>query len=196
MHRPCHENGEIGSAALFGGGLNLNAAGHHRRGKLHDIGANGVARKSEDVVEGRCLGFAPGKRLAARAEKLSDGGDNGSDATLAETIEKAQRVETLIYAILYTDGGYGSGEGRHIMERLGKETGGSYFEVSKKLPIDQVYALIQEDLRSQYSIGYVSDKPPQLTELRKLQLTVKRPGLVVQTRDRYWTGPPLAADTK
>jgi len=127
---------------------------------------------------------------------LSDGGDNGSDATLTETIEQAQRAETLIYAILYTDGGYGSGEGRQIMERLGKETGGSYFEVSKKLPIDQVYALIQEDLRSQYSIGYVSDKPTQLTELRRLQLTVKRPGLVVQTRDRYWTGPPLAADSK
>src|SRR5665213_578449 len=77
---------------------------------------------------------------------LSDGGDNGSDATLAGTIEEAQRAETLIYSILYTDGGFGSGEGRDIMERLAKQTGGSYFQVSKKLTIDQVYALIQEDL--------------------------------------------------
>ena len=64
---------------------------------------------------------------------LSDGGENGSDATLADAIEAAQRAETLIYSILFTDGGFGSGEGRSIMQRLAKETGGGYFEVSKKL---------------------------------------------------------------
>src|SRR5580698_5181687 len=52
---------------------------------------------------------------------LSDGGDNGSDATLDGAIEAAQRAETLIYSILFTDGGFGSGEGIHIMERLAKE---------------------------------------------------------------------------
>jgi VWFA-related protein len=120
---------------------------------------------------------------------LSDGGDNGSDASMSDAIEAAQRAETLIYAILFTDGGFGSSEGRHIMEQLAKQTGGSYFEVSKKLTIDQVFALIQEDLRSQYSLGYVSDRPAQIAEFRKIQLTVKRPGLIVQSRDRYWAGP-------
>jgi VWFA-related protein len=121
---------------------------------------------------------------------LSDGGENRSDATLDNVIDAAQRAETLIYAILFTDGGFGSGEGRNIMQRLAKDTGGSYFEVSKKLGIDQVYALIQEDLRSQYSLGYVSDRPAKGAEFRRLQLTVKRPGLIVRSRDRYWAGPP------
>jgi VWFA-related protein len=118
---------------------------------------------------------------------LSDGGENGSDATIAEAIEAAQRAETLIYAILFSDGSYGANPG--IMQRLAKETGGGYFEVSKKLTIDQVFALIQEDLRSQYSIGFVSDRPTNISEFRKIQLTVKRPALVVQSRDRYWAGP-------
>jgi VWFA-related protein len=118
---------------------------------------------------------------------LSDGGENGSDATIAEAIEAAQRAETLIYTILFSDGSYGANPG--IMQRLAKETGGGYFEVSKKLSIDQVYALIQEDLRSQYSIGFVSDRPATVSEFRKIQLTVKRPALVVQSRDRYWAGP-------
>ena len=118
---------------------------------------------------------------------LSDGGENGSDATIAEAIEAAQRAETLIYSILFSDGSYGSNPG--IMQRLAKETGGGYFEVSKKLSIDQVFALIQEDLRSQYSIGFVSDRPTAISEFRKIQLTLKRPGLVVQSRDRYWAGP-------
>ncbi len=119
---------------------------------------------------------------------LSDGGENGSDATLSEAIEAAARTETLIYTILFSDGSYGADRG--IMQRLAKETGGGYFEVSKKLTIDQVYALIQDDLRSQYSVGYVSDRPTQISEFRKVQLTVKRPALVVQSRDRYWAGPP------
>jgi VWFA-related protein len=122
---------------------------------------------------------------------LSDGGDNGSDATLDGAVDAAQKAETLIYAILFTEGGFGSGEGRRIMQHLGKESGGSFFEVSKKLTIDQVFALIEEDLRSQYSLGYVSDRPAQIAEFRKIQLTVKRPGLIVQSRDRYWAGPSI-----
>jgi VWFA-related protein len=121
---------------------------------------------------------------------LSDGGENGSNATLTEAVQEAQRTNTLIYTILFTDGGFGSDFGKRIMQRLAKETGGSYFEVSKKLTIDQVYAQIEEDLRSQYSIGYVSDKPAQISEFRRIQLTVKKTGLTVNARDRYWAGPP------
>lgn len=120
---------------------------------------------------------------------LSDGGENGSDASLDEAIDAAQRAETLIYTIFYSDGGF-NGDGKNIMQRLAKDTGGTYFEVSKKFPIDQVYAVIEEDLRSQYNIGYVSDRPATVTEFRKVQLTVKRPGLVVRCRDRYWAEPP------
>jgi VWFA-related protein len=119
---------------------------------------------------------------------LSDGGENGSDSTLSDAIEAAQRVDTLIYAILFSDGSYGADKG--VMQRLAKETGGGYFEVSKKQTIDQVFSLIEQDLRSQYSLGYVSDRPATISEFRRVQLTLKRPGLVVQSRDRYWAGPP------
>jgi len=120
---------------------------------------------------------------------LSDGGENGSNATLNDAIQEAQRTNTLIYTIIYSDGGFGSDLGKRIMERLAKETGGSCFEVSKKLTVEQVYAQIEEDLRSQYSIGYVSDKPAAISEFRKIQIAVKRPGLSVNARDRYWAGP-------
>jgi VWFA-related protein len=119
---------------------------------------------------------------------MSDGGENGSDATLSDAIEAAQRAETLIYTILFSDNSYGNNPG--IMQTLAKETGGGYFAVSKKLTIDQVFALIEEDLRNQYSIGFVSDRPAPVSEFRKLQLVLKKPGLVVQSRDRYWAEPP------
>jgi len=120
---------------------------------------------------------------------LSDGGENGSNATLKEAVEEAQRSNTLIYTILFTDGGFGSDFGKRVMQRLAKETGGGYFEVSKKMTIDQVYAQIEEDLRNQYSIGYVSDHPAVISEFRKIQLNVKRPGVTINARDRYWAGP-------
>jgi VWFA-related protein len=121
---------------------------------------------------------------------LSDGGDNGSDQTLASAIEAAQRADTLIYSILYADsgyyGGFGGGEGKTAMMRLAKETGGSFFEVSKKLNIRQIYGIIEQELRSQYNLGFVSDQPVRVSEFRVLQLTTSRKDLIVQARDRYW----------
>jgi len=61
--------------------------------------------------------------------------------------------------------------------------------VSKKLSIDQIFAMIEAELRSQYAIGYVSDKPCTISEFRKLQLVTKTKGLTVQARTRYWAQP-------
>ena len=120
---------------------------------------------------------------------LSDGGDNGSDETLQSAIEAAQRADTLIYSILFADSGYYGGYdpgGKTAMMRLAKETGGSFFEVSKKQSIGQIYGIIEQELRSQYNLGYVSDQPVRVSEFRKLQLAVDRKDLIVQSRDRYW----------
>jgi len=115
---------------------------------------------------------------------LTDGVDYGSSSTIAEAIESAQKNDTLVYSILFADRNGDAGRGALV--KLSRETGGAFYEVSKKLPIDRIYALIQDELRSQYNLGYVSDKPVELSEWRKIQLTVKQKGLVVQARDRYW----------
>ena len=122
---------------------------------------------------------------------LSDGVDFGSTLTVKEAVEAAQRADTLVYAILYADPGaygpFGGGiDGRRVMERLAEETGGSSFEVSKKHPVDEMFAILQEELRNQYNMGYVSDKPVTISGFRTIQLTVKRKGLVVQARHQYW----------
>ena len=72
------------------------------------------------------------------------------------------------------------------MLRLARETGGSFFEVSKKRPIDEIFAVIEQELRSEYSFGFVSDQPVRNSEFRTLQLTVKSKDLAVHARDRYW----------
>jgi VWFA-related protein len=122
---------------------------------------------------------------------LSDGVDFGSDATPQEAIEAAQRAETLVYSILYSDpSAYGifggGGEGKRVLQHLSEESGGTFFEVSKKQTVDQMFDILQEELRNQYTLGYVSDKPVGLAEFRTIQLTARQKGLVVQSRHRYW----------
>lgn len=121
---------------------------------------------------------------------LTDGMDEGSEISLTEAIESAQRADTLIYSILFSDatyygGGLGAG-GARVLKRLSKETGGGYFEVSKQQTVGDIYNAIQEELRSEYSLGFVSDKPVTHSGFRALRVTLKQKGLTVQARDRYY----------
>jgi VWFA-related protein len=120
---------------------------------------------------------------------LTDGVDTGSEASVPAAIDAAQQADTLIYSILFADAGaygFGGADGRKPLQRMAQETGGSFFEVSKKQSIDQIFGIIQDELRSQYSLGYVSDVPVRLSEFRHIELTTKRKGLLVQSRDRYY----------
>jgi len=76
-------------------------------------------------------------------------------------------------------------DGKKILQQISKETGGSYFEVSKKKTVDQIYSEIEDELRNQYSLGYTSDQTGG-GGFRKIQLTVKQKGYTVQTRDGYY----------
>jgi VWFA-related protein len=73
-----------------------------------------------------------------------------------------------------------------VLERLSRETGGRYFEVSKKEPIDKVYESLEEELRSQYSIGYTPDTKTASNDYRHIHLTTKQKSLIVQTREGYY----------
>jgi len=95
----------------------------------------------------------------------------------------------------YGGGPYGGGgrrypqsrpDGKKILEQMAKETGGGFFEVSKKQPIEQIYERIQEELRSQYNLGYTPEQPAASAGFRKIRVTTKTKGLVVQARDGYY----------
>ena len=119
---------------------------------------------------------------------LTDGVDVGSYGSVDDAVEAAQRADTLIYSILYSDSGaygiFGGRDGRKVLERMSGDTGGSLFEVSKKLSVDQVFDIMQQELRTQYNLGYVSDRPVTLSEFRAIGLSVNQKGMTVQARKR------------
>ncbi len=78
-------------------------------------------------------------------------------------------------------------DGKKILERISKETGGRLFEVSKKKPIDQIYTDIAEELRNQYNLGYTPDRDASNnSSYHKIQLTAKPKDLTVQAREGYY----------
>ena len=77
-------------------------------------------------------------------------------------------------------------DGKKALQRLSQETGGRFFEVSKKHPIEEIYASIQEELRNQYSIGYTPDHSDASAAYHTVKLTTKQKDLQVQTRDKYY----------
>jgi VWFA-related protein len=146
---------------------------------------------------------------------LTDGVDRNSKETLADAIEAAQRANTVVYAVLFKGeqpydehggwgmGGHGGGrgggphtypqearpDGKKILERITKETGGRLFEVSKKQPVDDIYAQIEQELRSQYVLGYSPVKVSDAADYRKIHVVTVTKGLIVQARDGYYSAP-------
>jgi len=77
-------------------------------------------------------------------------------------------------------------DGKKILERISKETGGRFFEVSKKESVGEIYTSIVEELRTQYSMGYTPDKNSAASGYHHVTLAVKRKDLTVQTREGYY----------
>ncbi len=90
-------------------------------------------------------------------------------------------------------------DGKKILERISKETGGRMFDVSKessrkealKETVYQIYQRINEDIRHRYGLVYVPDRPGSASEYRKIHVTTTRKDLAVQTRDGYYPAKQL-----
>ena len=77
--------------------------------------------------------------------------------------------------------------GKKILQRIAQETGGRYFEAKKKDSVDDIYAQIAEELRTQFMLGYTPPKD-QASGYHSIHLTAKKKDLAVQTRAGYYSG--------
>jgi VWFA-related protein len=177
-------------------------------GRGHSHGAGTVLYDSVYLASDELMKSQKGRKALI---VLTDGVDRGSKETLEAALEAAQRADTVVYSILFKDdqaysnwGGFGGPggmgghrgghrypqesrpDGKKIMERICRETGGRLFEVSKKEPIDKIYSELQDELRNQYSLGYTPAKSDEGFGYRKIVLTTKQKEFVVQARDGYY----------
>jgi Ca-activated chloride channel family protein len=118
---------------------------------------------------------------------VSDGGDNASKRTLAETMRLIEES----HATIYTIGIYESEDPDRnpaVLRRIAKVSGGECFLLNRKEDIVSTCRRIAQDIRKRYTIGYVPDRGNSKPGLRKIRVTADAPGhgrLIVRTRTSY-----------
>ena len=121
---------------------------------------------------------------------LSDGEDESSKVTLHQATEMALRAEALIFAISVSRGGFfgvgGGKEGDTVLKEMSQETGGQIFFPFKLEELDDSFRQINQELRSQYNIGYLSTNPAKDGSYRKVKIDVPEKGLKLSYRRGYY----------
>ncbi|HEY1240589.1 MAG TPA: VWA domain-containing protein [Bryobacteraceae bacterium] len=130
---------------------------------------------------------------------ITDGVDQGSKMTRNQAIEAAQKADAVIYSIDYEDPsfyggafGFGGGGGEGELRRMSDETGGRVFKVDRKHSLDQIFQEIQDEMRSQYAIGYTPINDVKDGSYRKLEIKMANKELKAQARKGYYATKPEA----
>jgi VWFA-related protein len=119
---------------------------------------------------------------------VSDGLDNGSRNHADTAIGALEATNTISYGICYE----GKFSGCSFLKELSEPTGGSMFEAGKKVPLSRIFQTIEEEMRSQYAIGFLPANRARDGSFRKLEVRVHSKGLRVRARKGYYA--PQAAN--
>ena len=118
---------------------------------------------------------------------------------LLQAVESAQKSDAVIYCIDYNDpyaygGGFGislgGGAGGSAMHKMSDETGGRVYKVDRKHTLDQVFKELQDEMRSQYSIGYTPANDRKDGTYRKIDIKLSNKDLKAQARKGYYAIKP------
>jgi VWFA-related protein len=125
---------------------------------------------------------------------ITDGEDEGSTLSMKAAIEAAQKADAIIYGILYVDrqfyGGFGGGySGESVLKQMSEETGGRLFRVDRKETLESIFDQIQQEMRTQYAIGYTPTNGKKDGSYRKIDLRTGNKDLKVQVRKGYYALP-------
>jgi VWFA-related protein len=114
---------------------------------------------------------------------FSDGKDEQSLLTLAQVVSRARESEAIVYTV-GAGGGASDDEARRDLETLGGETGGQALFFGSYRKLDEVFAAVLLDLRSQYALSYTP--PTGETGVRAIEVKVAGPGYRVRCRPSYY----------
>jgi VWFA-related protein len=131
---------------------------------------------------------------------ITDGGDQGSTFTIKRAIEDAQKSDAVIYSIYYVDpsaymgrrGGFSFGDAgcENCLKQMSEETGGRVFKVDRSHSLQDAFTQLQDEMRSQYAIGWTPASDRKDGSYHKLEIRVADKNYKVQARKGYYAMPP------
>ncbi len=124
---------------------------------------------------------------------ITDGEDEGSKYKISQAIEAAQKADAIIYGFYYVDRGlylsHGmifSGSSDSALRQMSEDTGGHVFHIDRKTTLQQAFDELQEEMRSQYAIGYTPSNPAKDGTFRKIEIRTGNKDWKVQARKGYY----------
>jgi VWFA-related protein len=120
---------------------------------------------------------------------VSDGQNGGKKTntnTFDGTVKELQGHNISVFGV-----GIGSAFYDRRFERLSEyahHTGGDVYYAARTETMEDIYSRITEEARNQYTLAYVPRGTDRGKEYHEVEVRVKREGLKIQTRDRYYTG--------
>jgi VWFA-related protein len=129
---------------------------------------------------------------------ITDGVDEGSKLPESDAIMAAQKADAVIYSIEYSDsrfygGGFGislGSSGGGVLRKMSDETGGHAYRVDRSNSLDKIFSQLQEEMRSQYLIGYTPLNEAKDGSYRKLEIKMTNKDLKAQARKGYYAIKP------
>lgn len=128
---------------------------------------------------------------------ITDGEDNSSSASLADTVRSVQKLNgPIVYSIglLYDESNGGQAKrARKALETLSDQTGGIAFFPKSLDQVDAIAGEVARDIRQQYILGYHPSRPVSEGGYRSVHVTAKANGrgkLTVRTRAGYFASAP------
>jgi VWFA-related protein len=128
---------------------------------------------------------------------ITDGEDQGSRYKIKEAIEAAQKADAIIYGFYYVDRAFYMGHGLTFggvsdgaLRQMSEDTGGHVFHVDRNHPLQDAFRDLQEDMRSQYAIGYTPTNPTKDGTFRRIDIKVTNKDWKVQARKGYYAIKP------
>jgi VWFA-related protein len=123
---------------------------------------------------------------------ITDGQDQGSRYKIQQAIEAAHRADAIIYSIQYIDhafysrGGYMAFTSDSELKKMSEETGGRVFRVDRKHSLQDIFAEIQAEMRTQYSLAYTPSNTAKDNSFRRIEIRTKSKDMKVQARKGYY----------
>jgi len=124
---------------------------------------------------------------------ITDGEDEGSRYKIQQAIEAAQKADAIIYGFWYVDRGFYvsrgmvfGGSSDSALRQMSEDTGGHVFHVDRRMTLQQAFDELQEEMRSQYAIGYTPTNPEKDGTFRKVEIKTGNKDWKVQARKGYY----------
>jgi Ca-activated chloride channel family protein len=134
---------------------------------------------------------------------MSDGLDNDSSVSYKEALEAAVRSEAAIYVVSKTEAVKAMMQSQNqviyntippqlfveadvALRQLAYQTGGRVLYPNNFGQLNNVYAEVDEELRNQYTVGYISSNTIKDGSYRRIEVRVDTRGAVASSRPGYY----------